>query len=130
MAAIFSYQQTRFRFLHPKSSYPPTQQPHKICLKQRIPRKGQLVSKMGCAESASLSELDKKLEEELIGMERLSENCKEIGGIVELLECLEMEAIMGEDKGIEASDYHRRADIFDKSSRVFLALKERSSSCD
>lgn len=77
-----------------------------------------------------MPELDKKLEEELSGMKILSENCKEIGGIVELVECLEREAIMGDDKGREASDYHRRAHIFDQSSRVFQALKERRSSFD
>ncbi|PPE01070.1 hypothetical protein GOBAR_DD01921 [Gossypium barbadense] len=43
-----------------------------------------------------------------------------------LLECLEREAIQGEDHGREASDYNRRAQIFDKSSKVFQALKART----
>lgn len=46
--------------------------------------------------------------------------------MVELLECLEREAIMGEDQGREPTDYNRRAQIFDRSSRVFQALKERT----
>ncbi|KAL5569658.1 hypothetical protein UlMin_026233 [Ulmus minor] len=57
---------------------------------------------------------------------RLREKCGEGRGMVEVLECLEREAIMGEDEGKEPSDYNRRAKIFDKSSRVFQALKERS----
>lgn len=48
--------------------------------------------------------------------------------MVELLECLEREAIMGEDEGREPTDYNRRAQIFDKSARVFQALKERKAS--
>lgn len=52
--------------------------------------------------------------------------CKGRRGIVELMECLEKEAIMGEDEGKEASDYNRRAQIFDNSSRVFQALKEQT----
>ena len=44
--------------------------------------------------------------------------------LIELLECLEREAIMGNDEGREAIDYNRRAQIFDKSSKVFQALKE------
>lgn len=66
-------------------------------------------------------------EEELLGFGRLRENCKEEtanGGIAELLECMEREAIMGEDEGKEPTDYNRRAQIFHKSSRVFQALKE------
>ncbi|XP_073132842.1 uncharacterized protein [Henckelia pumila] len=129
MEATIRYQ-TRIRFLHPISSSSPPTEAHQICLKQRIPRNGQLVSRIRCSNSGSVPELDKKLEEELIGMKRLSNKCKEIGGIVELVECLEREAIMGEDKGREASDYRRRAHIFDKSSRVFEALKEGEGSFD
>lgn len=69
-------------------------------------------------------------EEELMGLERLREKCKEEtmnGGIAELLECLEREAIMGEDEGKEPTDYNRRAQIFHKSSRVFQALKENTN---
>ncbi|WCJ20100.1 hypothetical protein M5689_002357 [Euphorbia peplus] len=50
--------------------------------------------------------------------------CQGKGGMVEMMECLEKEAIMGQDEGKEPTDYHRRAQIFDKSSRVFQALKE------
>ncbi|KAJ6763352.1 hypothetical protein OIU79_023991 [Salix purpurea] len=46
--------------------------------------------------------------------------------IVELLECLEREAIMGDDEGTDPCDYSRRAQIFYTSSLVFSALKERS----
>lgn len=48
-------------------------------------------------------------------------------GMVELLECLEKEAIMGEDEGREPRDYSRRARIFDRSSRVFRALQEQEA---
>ena len=58
---------------------------------------------------------------------RLKEKCGGGRGVVELLECLEREAIMGEDQGREPNDYNRRAQIFDTSSRVFQALKERTS---
>ena len=58
---------------------------------------------------------------------KLRERCKERKGMVELLECLEIEAIMGDDQGRDPTDYNRRAQIFDKSSRVFKALKQRSS---
>uniref|UniRef100_A0A7N0TBY6 Uncharacterized protein n=1 Tax=Kalanchoe fedtschenkoi TaxID=63787 RepID=A0A7N0TBY6_KALFE len=47
-------------------------------------------------------------------------------GVVELLECLEREAIMGEDEGRDPVDYNRRARIFNTSSRVFQALKHQS----
>lgn len=57
----------------------------------------------------------------------LREKCGGGRGVVELLECLEREAIMGEDQGKEPNDYNRRAQIFDRSSRVFQALKERTS---
>lgn len=80
-----------------------------------------------CAKGGgSVAELEAEMmksEEEWIGMEG---KCKGRRGIVELMECLEREAIMGEDEGKEASDYHRRAKIFDKSSRVFQALKEET----
>ncbi|KAM7276958.1 hypothetical protein ACFE04_018824 [Oxalis oulophora] len=52
------------------------------------------------------------------------EKCKGSEGVVEVLECLEREAIMGDDHGKEPTDYNRRAQIFYKSSRVFQALKE------
>jgi hypothetical protein len=43
---------------------------------------------------------------------------------------LEKEAIMGDDVGKEPNDYNRRAKIFDKSSRVFQALKDTDSDLD
>lgn len=44
---------------------------------------------------------------------------------VERLELLEDEAMAGEDEGRSPTDYGRRAHIFEESSRVFRALKER-----
>ncbi|KAF5752635.1 hypothetical protein HS088_TW01G00550 [Tripterygium wilfordii] len=59
---------------------------------------------------------------------KLRDKCRdESGGVEEQLECLEREVIMGEDEGKEPLDYNRRAHIFDKSSSVFQALKERSN---
>ena len=57
-------------------------------------------------------------------MAKFKHKCGEGKGVVEMLECLEREAIMGEDVGKEPMDYNRRAQIFDRSSRVFQALKE------
>ncbi|XP_042511046.1 uncharacterized protein LOC122086348 [Macadamia integrifolia] len=48
-------------------------------------------------------------------------------GIVEMMEYLEEEAILGSDPGRNPTDYNRRALIFDKSSRVFQALKQRNA---
>jgi len=61
------------------------------------------------------------------GMARFRHKCGEREGIVELLECLEREAIMGEDVGKDPTDYNRRAKIFDRSSQVFQALKEHNT---
>nr|XP_016496983.1 PREDICTED: uncharacterized protein LOC107815849 [Nicotiana tabacum] len=88
-----------------------------------------------CAKGSSVWEIERKLEDEmsiiedqeLVSIGRLTDKCKGEGGMVELLECLEREAIMGEDEGKEPMDYNRRAQIFDKSSRVFQALKEREA---
>ncbi|EPS72375.1 hypothetical protein M569_02385, partial [Genlisea aurea] len=67
-------------------------------------------------------------EEMMTVMRKSNENCREIGGIVELLECLEKEALSeGEDEGKEPTDYNRRAHIFDTSSTVFKALKQNNS---
>lgn len=97
-------------------------------LKKEVPK---LMVK--CAKWDSASEAERKLvvgseegldiEEEL---KRVNEKCRGIGGVVELMECLEREAIMGEDEGREAIDYSRRALIFDRSSRVFQALQKQS----
>ncbi|KFK24942.1 hypothetical protein AALP_AA8G046000 [Arabis alpina] len=46
-------------------------------------------------------------------------------GVWELLECLEKEAIMGDDDGRDPKDYNRRAKIFDKSSKIFKNIKEQ-----
>ncbi|CAL5189544.1 unnamed protein product [Lathyrus oleraceus] len=69
-------------------------------------------------------EIDEEKGKGKSGMTRFREKCGERKGAVELLECLEKEAIMGDDVGKEANDYNRRAKIFDRSSRVFQALKE------
>lgn len=89
---------------------------------------------VGCANlgSAPAAKAERELEGAVSAEEaadwmkaaRLSEKCGEGRGMVEILECLEREAIMGEDQGREPSDYNRRAQIFDRSSRVFQALKE------
>ncbi|CAI0457302.1 unnamed protein product [Linum tenue] len=57
----------------------------------------------------------------------VQEKCRERKGVVELLECLEAEAIMGDDQGKNPTDYNRRAQIFDTSSRVFQALKQQDT---
>ncbi|KAE8709017.1 putative transcription elongation factor s-II [Hibiscus syriacus] len=62
-------------------------------------------------------------EEEWIRVGSLRDKCKEKKGMVEVMECLENETIMGDDHGREAGDYHRRAQLFDMSSRVFQSLK-------
>lgn len=93
---------------------------------------------VGCASWSLVRELERELEAEMnsqedeekaatIGMARFRHKCGEGKGVVELLECLEKEAIMGEDVGKEPTDYNRRAQIFDTSSRVFQALKEQNS---
>ncbi|KAL0401071.1 UNVERIFIED_CONTAM: hypothetical protein Slati_4137000 [Sesamum latifolium] len=107
----------------------PVQDYQTFLQKQRVERCGQL-HKLKCAKEGSVSEVEKQLmmeEEELIGIRKLNDKCKGVSGIVELLECLEREAIMGEDEGREPTDYNRRAQIFDKSSRVFQALKQSTN---
>ncbi|KAL5733043.1 hypothetical protein ACOSQ2_032735 [Xanthoceras sorbifolium] len=85
---------------------------------------------LGSSPSPSSSSVVVKMdnpeeEEEWMKIGNLREKCKEErSGTVELLECLEREAIMGDDEGKEPTDYNRRAHIFDKSSKVFQALKE------
>ncbi|XP_042489342.1 uncharacterized protein LOC122069399 [Macadamia integrifolia] len=68
----------------------------------------------------------KKLGYEVYEEVRGDKRCGERKGIVEVIECLEDEAILGSDQGREPTDYNRRARIFEKSSRVFQALKQRS----
>ncbi|KAB2026487.1 hypothetical protein ES319_D06G222700v1 [Gossypium barbadense] len=80
---------------------------------------------VGCMgwDSGLLAEKKQEEKEEWMRDERVSERCKGRKGMVELLECLETEAIMGEDQGRDPMDYNRRAQIFDTSSKVFQALK-------
>ncbi|CAL0305347.1 unnamed protein product [Lupinus luteus] len=84
---------------------------------------------MRCANWSLEAEMNTEEGEykESVGTARFKEKCVEEKGVVEMLECLEREAIMGEDVGKEPKDYNRRAQIFDKSSKVFLALKEHNS---
>ncbi|KGN50752.1 uncharacterized protein LOC105435471 [Cucumis sativus] len=82
------------------------------------------VSQGGWGSSVGVGEVDI---EEWLKLGRLEEKCGGGGkGIVELLECLEKEAIMGEDEGRDPTDYNRRAKIFSTSSEVFQALKQHS----
>ncbi|KAL9163670.1 hypothetical protein ABFS82_06G056000 [Erythranthe guttata] len=101
--------------------------PSTVCL--RSVQNQQTVTTLRCSKgdsSSSVLEVDKILmeinniveqEQELVGTN------DKIDGIVELLECLEREAIMGEDNGTNPTDYNRRALIFDNSSKVFKAIK-------
>lgn len=59
--------------------------------------------------------------EDFSGLDPITE--EELG---QELEVLEKEAMEGPDEGREPSDYDRRAQIFDESSRVFKVLKEKS----
>lgn len=95
-------------------------------------QKGQSEFVVGCASWGLVNEFKRELEEVEIddeekgksGITRYREKCGEREGVVEFLECLEKEAIMGDDEGKEPNDYNRRAQIFDKSSEVFQAVKE------
>ncbi|KAG4963800.1 hypothetical protein JHK82_040477 [Glycine max] len=81
---------------------------------------------VGCAKWDLEADMKPQEDEEKgrSGMATFRHKCGERKGVVELLECLEREAIMGEDVGKEPSDYNRRAQIFDRSSQVFQALKQ------
>ncbi|CAK8537767.1 unnamed protein product [Lathyrus sativus] len=103
--------------------------------KASCPKHVGCVVKQQKGKSGIVREMERELEDEIdeekgkgkgnSGMMRFREKCGgERKGVVELLECLEKEAIMGDDVGKEANDYNRRAKIFDRSSRVFQALKE------
>ncbi|KAK7321301.1 hypothetical protein VNO77_31804 [Canavalia gladiata] len=108
---------------------------HASCVVQR--QKGGNGFEVGCASWGLVTELAKELEAEMKsqhdekngrnGMGRFRHKCGEREGVLELLECLEREAIMGEDVGKEPMDYNRRAQIFDRSSQVVQALKEHNS---
>ena len=106
----------------------------KVGISQKQKSKREFV--VGCASWGLVNELKRELEEVEIDdeiddegkgkseMTRYRKKCGEREGVVEFLECLEKEAIMGDDEGKEPNDYNRRARIFDKSSKVFQALKE------
>jgi len=87
---------------------------------------------VGCGCWSLVRELEKELEAEMkreeggesVIMGRYKHKCGEGKGVVDMLECLEKEAIMGEDVGKDPMDYNRRAHIFYASSRIFQALKE------
>ena len=92
----------------------------------KIPRK----LKMRCGNNSTNGNLVVEVERELEEIEREERewremlNCRGRAMGVELLECYEREAIMGEEEGRSPLDYNRRAQIFDKSSKVFQALKQ------
>ncbi|KAJ6975325.1 hypothetical protein NC653_031239 [Populus alba x Populus x berolinensis] len=86
------------------------------CLAQRLNH----VVAARCGNRGPVAELERDMEAEM-NRER------EDDWIVELLECLEREAIMGDDEGRDPTDYNRRAQIFYKSSQVFTDLKERTA---
>ncbi|KAK2637237.1 hypothetical protein Ddye_032029 [Dipteronia dyeriana] len=82
-------------------------------------------SSLSSSPASSSSLMESEAEEEWIKIGNLREKCKDQRKeMVELLVCLEREAIMGDDEGKEPTDYNRRAHIFDKSSKVFQALKD------
>ncbi|XP_022146811.1 uncharacterized protein LOC111015926 [Momordica charantia] len=85
------------------------------------------VSQGGWGSGAELEREVAAEGEEWLKLGRLKEKCGGGKGVVELLECLEMEAIMGEDEGRDPIDYDRRAKIFSTSSKVFQALKQQNS---
>lgn len=102
------------------------------CLAQRLNH----VVAARCDNRGPVAELERDMEAEMnregeddwiVEIGRSREECEESKVIVELLECLEREAIMGDDEGRDPTDYNRRAQIFYKSSQVFTALKERTT---
>ncbi|KAF8402470.1 hypothetical protein HHK36_010555 [Tetracentron sinense] len=96
---------------------------HRLSLKQqRVDARGGVASE-GSQGSELESEMNSEEWMELVGQR---ENCKGRRGLAEVLECLEEEAIMGEDNGRDATDYNRRARIFDKSSKVFQFVVVRN----
>ncbi|GMI80260.1 hypothetical protein like AT5G05220 [Hibiscus trionum] len=87
-------------------------------------RSGGAAAKCSGWDTGFLRELEREGGEEWKRVEK----CKERKGMVELLECLEREAILGDDHGRDPTDYNRRALIFHHSSRVFQALKQSQQS--
>ncbi|KAI8564392.1 hypothetical protein RHMOL_Rhmol03G0177700 [Rhododendron molle] len=104
-----------------------------------LSNRGSLAAAIGCCAKGGPPAMgaERELEEEMKSISReldgiggrWREKCEGGGGggIAELMECLEREAIAGEDQGREPNDYNRRAIIFDKSARVFQALKEKDA---
>ncbi|KAL3622033.1 hypothetical protein CASFOL_034229 [Castilleja foliolosa] len=106
-----------FSVFLPVQKYQPSFQKEKRVLRVKC---GKEVSSSSSVDKINM-ENGLSLDEEM--KELINEKCRQgDDGIVELLECLEREAIMGDDKGRDPNDYNRRALIFDKSSRVFQAL--------
>ncbi|GLT74052.1 hypothetical protein SLA2020_458730 [Shorea laevis] len=89
--------------------------------KQRL-KQHQVPGAVGCVapDPGLVAELEQELKDE-----NIEGRLEEERGVVELFECLQKEAIMGEDHGRDPTDYNRRAQIFDKSSKVFQAQKEK-----
>ncbi|KAK7293919.1 hypothetical protein RJT34_16798 [Clitoria ternatea] len=106
---------------------------HGSCLLHKPKDNNGLGSVVRCASWSTVTALERELETEMntkdqsIGLARFRHKYGEGKSVVEMLECLEIEAIMGDDVGKEPVDYNRRAQIFDRSSRVFQALKELNS---
>ncbi|KAL0003550.1 hypothetical protein SO802_017331 [Lithocarpus litseifolius] len=114
------------------ASAPETETQTGLRLKSEVGKWG-LAVRCAAAAQGPLAEIERELEaieinpekEEWMSTITRSNRCGERRGLVDMLECLESEAIMGEDQGREPTDYNRRAQIFDSSSRVFQALKEK-----
>ncbi|XP_021903910.1 uncharacterized protein LOC110819138 [Carica papaya] len=125
----FSHPQTHHLLLPSSSKHVGMAAATPSNLKLRVHQRGFPV---GCLsmDSGAVVELERELKAEILNPEeeqelmKAGDKCRERKGVVALLECLEMEAIMGGDQGKNPSDYNRRARIFDKSSRVFQALKQ------
>ncbi|CAN8298196.1 unnamed protein product [Cochlearia groenlandica] len=79
----------------------------------------------GSGYAAAMEPITPEEEEELIQRRGICGG-EENGGVWELLECLEKEAIMGDDDGRDPKDYNRRAKIFDKSSKIFKNIKDQT----
>lgn len=114
-------------YSQPKIPCPPNKPPPLITLKASQARRFRhLRLPLPAVEHARPRGWVPELKEEL-GVGEDGEGGK---GVVELMERLEKEAIMGEDEGIDPADYSRRAEIFDMSSRVFRAHKARRPPSD
>ncbi|KAK7278249.1 hypothetical protein RJT34_23275 [Clitoria ternatea] len=92
----------------------------RLRVKKRAKKEGSHAeSQRNCAArelgTSTVTALERELETEMntkdqsIGLARFRHKCGEGKSVVEMLECLEMEAIMGDDVGKEPVDYNRRA---------------------